>query len=267
MKKVSIFGPPRSGTSWLSHIFNSHPNVVLRFQPLFSYGHKGMLTETSSRGDIEKFFNAILTSTDRFALMEAETQTGYPTFAKSPDLTHLVFKETRYLQVVENLLRKAENIAVVGIIRDPLATLASWLGAPNEFSSDWNVHEEWRLAPRKNEGRPEEYYGFERWKEVATSFLRFETEYSDRFQLVRYSALNQSPISVITDLFRFCGLAMHPQVDNFIYQSRSKQDHDAYSVYRLPSEDNRWRGVLPNDIVEEVTCELNSSPLREFIVR
>lgn len=265
MKKVAIFGPPRSGTSWLSHIFNSHPNVVLRFQPLFSYGHKEALSASSSREEIQGFFQAILNSADPFTLMEAESQKGYPSFKKSPNLTHLVFKETRYLQVVENLLQTGGDVVVVGIIRDPLATLASWVGAPKEFSSDWDVREEWRLAPKKNGGRAEEYFGFERWKEVATNFLRFETLYSDRFRLIRYAALNQSPGSVISDLFRFCDLALLPQVDEFIHQSRSRQDDDAYSVYRLPSDDSRWKGVLPDDIVDAVIRELDPSPLREFV--
>jgi hypothetical protein len=203
MKKIAIFGPPRSGTSWLSHIFNSHPDVVLRFQPLFSYGHKGALSESSSREEIQEFFQAILSSVDPFTLMEADNQKEYPSFTKSSNPTHLVFKETRYLQVVENLLQAGDDVVVVGIIRDPLATLASWVGAPKEFLSDWDVREEWRRAPKKNGGRAEEYFGFERWKEVATNFLRFETLYPDRFRLVRYAALNQSPDSVISDLFTF----------------------------------------------------------------
>lgn len=265
MKKVAIFGPPRSGTSWLSHIFNSHPDVALRFQPLFSYGHKDSLSEFSSLKEIQQFFQAILNSTDPFTLMKAESQKGYPSFTKSSTQTHLVFKETRYLQVVENLLQAGDDIVVVGIIRDPLATLASWVGAPKEFSPDWNVREEWRLAPKKNGGRPEEYFGFERWKEAATNFLRFEALYPERFRLVRYVALNQSPDFVISDLFRFCGLAMHPQVIDFIQQSRSRQSDDAYSVYRLPSDDSRWRTVLPDEIVDEVIRELNPLPLREFI--
>lgn len=269
MKKVAIFGPPRSGTSWLGQIFNSHPEVVLRFQPLFSYEHKGALSGASTRKEIQSFFHAILNSNDLFTLMEAESQSEweYPSFTKSSAPTHLVFKETRYLQIVENLLQAGDDVVVVGIIRDPLATLASWVSAPKEFSPDWDVREEWRLASKKNGGRPEEYFGFERWKEVATNFLRFETLYPDRFRLVRYAALNQSPDSVISDLFHFCSLALHPQVADFIRQSRGRQSDDAYSVYRLPSDDTRWREVLPDDIVDAVIRELNPSPLCEFIAR
>lgn len=267
MKKVAIFGPPRSGTSWLSHIFNSHPDVVLRFQPLFSYGHKGALSEHSSREEIQEFFQAILNSTDPFTLMRADSQKGYPSFMKSSNSTHLVFKETRYLQVVDNLLQAGDDVTVVGIIRNPLATLASWISAPKEFSADWDVREEWRLASKKNGGRPEEYFGFERWKQAANNFLRFEALYPERFRLVRYAELNQSPYKVISDLFRFCGLAMHPQVKDFIQQSQSQHDDDAYSIYRLASDDSRWRRVLPQHIVNAVLRELDPSPLREFIAK
>lgn len=265
MKNIAIFGPPRSGTSWLSQIFNSHPDVALRFQPLFSHGHKGALSEFSSREEIEEFFRAILNSTDPFTLMEADSQKGYPSFRKSFPSTHLVFKETRYLQVVENLLRVDEDIVVFGIIRNPLATLASWVGAPKEFSSDWDLREEWRLASKKNDGRTEEYFGYERWKEAATNFLQLEAMYPDRFQLVRYAELNKSPEFEIFDLFRVSGLAMHSQVIDFIQRSRSVQSDDAYSVYRLPSDDSRWKKVLPNDIVDAVIRDLEGSLLREFI--
>lgn len=267
MKKIAIFGPPRSGTSWLAHIFNSHPDVELRFQPLFSYGHKGAISEFSSYDEIQEFFQAILNSTDPFTRMKAESQKSYPSFTKSFNSTHLVFKETRYLQVIENLLQKDKDVVVVGIIRDPLATLASWVGAPKEFSSDWDVREEWRLASKKNGGRAEEYFGFERWKEAATNFLRFEAMYPERFRLIRYAALNQAPDLVISDLFEFCGLDMHPQVNEFILQSRSKQSDDAYSIYRLPSDDSRWQTILPDEIVDSVIRELAPSPLYEFVVR
>jgi hypothetical protein len=266
MRKVAIFGPPRSGTTWLSHIFNSHPDVALRFQPLFSYGHKGALSRCSSREEINDFYQAILRSSDPFTLMEGETQKAYPSFTKSSELTHIIFKETRYLQVIENLLRRGDDVIVIGIIRHPLATLASWARAPREFSFDWDIRQEWRLAPKKNAGRPEEWYGFERWKEAALTFLRFESSYPERFKLVRYSLLNRSPTSVSTELFRFCGLASHPQVMDFIQSSRSRQSDDPYSIYRLPSDDLRWLDELPGDIVDTVRRELESSPLQEFIV-
>ena len=80
MDKLAIFGVPRSGTSWLGQIFNSHPNVTMRNQPLFSYEHKGRLNETSSQKEIYSFFEEIYNSRDDFALMASEAQKNYPIF-------------------------------------------------------------------------------------------------------------------------------------------------------------------------------------------
>ena len=104
MNKIAIFGVPRSGTSWLSQILNSHPDVVLRFQPLFSYGHKGRLTAHSSAEQIRAFFEEILYTQDAYAAMTSEAQKNYPSFQKSALPTHIAFKETRYIHIIENIL-------------------------------------------------------------------------------------------------------------------------------------------------------------------
>jgi len=184
MDKIAIFGPPRSGTSWLGHIFNSHPDVVFRFQPLFSYGHKGALSSVSSGREVLQFFDDILYSEDAYACMQTESQKHYPRFPKDNHPTHIAFKETRYLNIVDNILAVAQDVRVIGILRNPLATLASWVRAPKEFSPTWNLEEEWRAAPRKNQGRPEEYFGFLQWKSAASDFVRFEQDLPQRLWLI-----------------------------------------------------------------------------------
>ena len=42
-KIILITGVARSGTSWIGQIIDSSPEVVYRFQPLFSYAFKGFL--------------------------------------------------------------------------------------------------------------------------------------------------------------------------------------------------------------------------------
>lgn len=265
MRKVAIFGPPRSGTSWLSHIFNSHPAVALRFQPLFSYGHKGDLSSTSSHDEILRFFNAIFHTSDTYALMQTGEQKKYPVFHKAERLTHIVFKETRYINVAKALLENTEDVVVVGIIRDPLATLASWLGAPKEFLPGWDISTEWRRAPSKNQGRPEEFFGFEKWKEAALLFLKFEKRCPERFKLIQYNSLNSDPLSVTSEVFGFCGLSVGSQTRTFIEQSRSRHDTDPYSVYRNRASDFDWQEALPKVIAEAVYDELAGTPLEKFL--
>jgi Sulfotransferase family len=265
MKKIAIFGVPRSGTSWLSQIFNSHPDVALRFQPLFSFAHKGRLTEQSSREEINQFFDEILQSQDAFALMKADMHKSYPVFDKADPPTHIVFKEMRYLHIIENMLNRCPDVRIIGIVRNPLACLASWTQAPKEFNPEWDMHSEWRTAPRKNQNRPEEFYGFDKWKEVAGNFLRYQMTFKNQFKLVRYDRLNADPVETSADLFRFCGLSMHPQVREFIKASHSMHDANPYSVFRAKASDTQWKNVLPADIVDGVQRELKDTPLNTFI--
>jgi hypothetical protein len=264
MRKIAIVGVPRSGTSWLGQIFNSHPNVAFRFQPLFSYGHKGRLSEHSSAGEIQAFFDEILHSRDAVVAMKADFQKSYPAFSKSTPPSHLVFKETRYLHVIPNILRQCADVTIIGIVRNPLAVMASWISAPKEYDPAWKLADEWRGAPSKNRGRPEEFYGFEKWKEVAAAFLQFEVRYPKQFVLVRYEDLNRSPGVVTRKLFELCGLDLHGQVDEFLRSSKSRHDDDPYSVFRSQANDDRWHGVIPEDIVEQMLREIRETPLTIF---
>jgi len=266
MEKIAIFGVPRSGTSWLSAIFNSHPDVAMRFQPLFSYEHKGRLDERSTAADIDDFFAEILASHDAFALMRTPIHKNYPRFDKSAPPSHIAFKETRYLNIVANMLAQNPAVKIVGIVRNPLATLASWVQLPREYDPAWNLADEWRAAPGKNQNRPEEFYGFDKWKRCALDFIDFAARYPRQFKWVSYKRLHDEPLRTATDLLTFCGLETHPQVVEFIAQSGAKHDgDDPYSVYRARADDTRWREILPGFVVDEVRRELAASPLEVFL--
>lgn len=265
MNKLAIFGVPRSGTSWLSQIFNSHPDVAMRFQPLFSYAHKARIDAQSDRAAIETFFDEILHSEDRFALMASDFHRDYPRFAKSPRPTHIAFKETRYLHIVENLLRQCPDLRVIGLVRHPLANLASWIRAPKEFDPAWDIADEWRAAPRKNLGRTEEFYGFERWRQAAETFITCARAWPDRFLLQDYAGLNRDTGACVARLFAFCDLPPHGQVDAFAQASKSRHDPDPYSVFRAGANDADWRALLPGDIVATVERELAGTELAHFL--
>lgn len=265
MDKIAIFGAPRSGTTWLSQILNSHPDVALRFQPLFSYGHKGSLTARSSAEEIRAFFEEILWTQDAFALMATERQKNYPAFQKAVTPTHIVFKETRYLHIIENILAQCSEVKIIGIVRNPLAVLASWVLAPKEFNPDWDINSEWRSAPSKNQNRPEEFYGFDKWKEIAEAFLRFKSQFPQQFLLVCYDELNRAPLDITKKIFDFCGLNVCEQVQEFLVASKSRHDPDPYSVFRSKASDDRWQDVLPDEIAKKIMLELKKNPLDIFL--
>ena len=265
MDKIAIFGVPRSGTTWLSQILNSHPDVALRFQPLFSYGHKGSLSERSSAAEIRTFFEEILCTQDAFALMATEMQKNYPAFQKTIMPTHIVFKETRYLHIIENILTQCSEVKIIGIVRNPLAVMASWVLAPKEFNSEWDINSEWRGAPSKNQNWSEEFYGFDKWKEIAEAFLRFKSQFPQQFFLVRYDELNRTPLDTTKKLYDFCGLKVCDQVENFLSASKSRHDSDPYSVFRAKASDDRWQGVLPDEIVKQIMLELKHTSVDIFL--
>jgi len=265
MNRFAIFGVPRSGTSWLSQICNSHPDVMMRFQPLFSYTHTGRLKDASSAVEIDMFFEEIIRTSDPFTLMNSASHRNYPKFQKSLVPTHLGFKETRYLNIIENLLQYGGNTKILGIVRNPLAVLASWQGAPKEFNPEWDIRLEWRYASAKNMNKTEEFYGFEKWKSSTRDFLRFQKEYPDRFRLIRYDKLRMRPAELTGEIFKFLDLGMDEQVTHFIEASQATHDNDPYSVFRGKANDNSWRNSLPAEIVDEILVELRGSGLDQFI--
>src|SRR5690606_410177 len=164
MKRIAIHSVPRSGSTWLGNIFNSHPKVAFKYQPLFSYTFKNALDEKSTKNDILNFYKNINNSNDNFINQKEGIVKGIiPEFIKRPPLTHCCYKEVRYHNILENLLEKDSTIKVIGLIRNPLSVIYSWLNAPKEFRKDldWRVSEEWRYAPKKNLNKPEEFNGYE----------------------------------------------------------------------------------------------------------
>ena len=177
----------------------------------------------------------------------------------------MVTKEASYVHIVENLLQKDDSLRVLGVIRNPLATLASWAQAPKEFSPEWNLIDEWYDAPSKNQGRREEYYGYAKWKSAATNFLRYCEKYPSQFNLVNYNLLNERTLEVVTDLFDFCELNITQQTTDFICDSKSRHEIDPYSVYRSKANDDQWRNILPEHIVEFILDDLDGTELEQFL--
>lgn len=269
MVKVAIHSVPRSGSTWVGQIFNSHPEVAYRYQPLFSYAFKDRLTESSSLEEINGFYDDILDSKDKFLLqIEEGSLSKNPTiFKKNKPITHIVYKEVRYNHLIENLLIKDNDIKVIGIVRNPKAVMNSWLSSPREFRNDlgWDLMKEWRSAASKNQAKKEEFYGFEKWKEVTQLFLRLQLAYPKNFYLLKYNDLLEETTENIEELFSFTGLEMVPSTQKFLEESRGKNDQDAYSVFKSHKIDNAWKKSLDPRIISEIDADLKNSQLQQFI--
>lgn len=266
LKMITVQSVPRSGSSWLGQIFKSSPAVAFRFQPLFSYAFKSRLSPESSREKCLAFFEDILHTPDPFVLQQdPNIHVDYPAFSESKEPTHLVMKEVRYNHILPNLMEVMPEIKVVGLVRHPCAVIDSWIHAPREFKPEWNVQEQWRSGALKNQGRPEEFFGFDKWKEVALLFMDLEQRYPDRMQVVRYADLNEDPLAVVPEIFRFCGLEFGPATEAFIRSSRSTDGGDANSVYRKARPDDAWTKRLDPAISSTILSELSNGPLARFL--
>jgi hypothetical protein len=264
---VSIHGAPRSGTSWLGKIFSVHSKVAYRYQPLFSYRFKGRISLASTQQDIRSFLDELYdVKDDDFILgkLHPEESTAFA-FQKEGSPSVLVMKEVRYHHLIEKLLHAVDNLQVVGIVRNPCAVINSWLKAPREFKKEWDPLTEWRLAPSKNQGRIEEFYGFEKWKELTFLFLDLEKRYPERFLLIPYEELVDEPIRVIENAFSFVGLHMEEQVKSFIRASQSHHQDDAYALYKSPEVKSRWQLELDKRIEREIIHDLKNTCLARFL--
>lgn len=262
MKKIAIFSVPRSGSSWLGEIFNSSPNVYYRFQPNFAYTFPLNLNKKSTFEDIENFNMELIKCRDPFVngrlSISGKNKEAFSKF----NLHTLVWKETHYIFLSEILLERSSS-KVIGLIRSPFATIFSWLNIPKEFSPKWDIREQWRLAPLKNKGQTYNYFGYEKWKEVAFLFERLQQQYPDRFYLQDYNTLLTQTTESVQKLFDFAGLELTEQTKSFLKDSRSKEDQDAYGVYKTKNSDDQWKTGLPDYIIEEIQNDPEFRQLNE----
>ncbi|WP_261130803.1 sulfotransferase [Bacillus sp. Marseille-Q3570] len=266
-KIVSIHGVPRSGTSWLGQIFNSSTDTRYKFQPLFSYTFKDAINVRSSKEEISTFYRELYQTNDDFLDQTKQIEKGYyPNFNKTDDSPRtLVTKMVRYHYMIPKLLKEVEEIKIIAIIRNPFAVLSSWKSAPKEFPPGLNFQEEWRYAQNRNFFKPEEYFGFEKWKEATKLFLWAKEKYPEKIMIVKYEDLVKSTIDTTKKMFEFCSLDTEPQTLEFISESKSKKDNDPYSVYKKDINLEKWKQNLSQSIVDAMYQELVNTDFEQFI--
>lgn len=265
---ISLHGAPRSGTSWLGKVFDSHPDVAYRFQPLFSYRFKGAIDVDTKPQEVQSFLQRLYeVADDEFILQRPQLARGaHPVgFEKRYPSSVMVMKEVRYHYIIPALLRSVPGVKVVGIVRHPCGVINSWLKTPREFKPGWDPESEWREAPSKNQGRREEYYGFSKWKELTRWFLELERLHPDAFLLMRYESLVTHPQEQVRKLFAFCNLDMPIQVIEFLQHSQETEVEDPDTVFRLPEVADRWKRELPANIRDAIFSELRGSDLETFL--
>lgn len=256
---IALYGVPRSGTSWMGQIIDSCPQVTYRFQPLFSYRFKNRITLEMTEKEVKEFFEELyLERNDDFLNQTSKRICGeYPLFGdKLKDLPVLAYKEVRYLYTIPYLLKIYNKIKIIGIVRNPYDVIESWINAPSEYSLDWNIYDQWKFATKKNEFRPENYYGYYKWKEYLVMAFEMEKRYPNKFFLLKYEDLIKDPEKEVKAVFKFCGLRYTEQTRGFLFDSQTKSAQSEYGVYRNKNEKRKRKMYLPEDIKEEISRDL-----------
>lgn len=263
---VCIFGMPRSGTSWLSQIFDSSPSVRFRLSPLFSYEFKNQLNESSSRRDWEIVLQGAYRSSNAFMNQTYRRDAQeYPVFSEKDSAPeNLVIKDTRFHNLIEPMLSLFNNLRIIAIVRHPCGAIHSWLKAPREFPSGADPLREWRSGACRKTAYGE-FWGFDDWMTVTRLHLRLARAMPDRFRITRYEQLVREPIGETQRLFDFSGIAYSDQTASFLRDSHARHLDGEYAVFKDPSVADAWRTGLHPAIRDRILADLAGTDLEEFV--
>ena len=265
-RPLFLLGMPRSGTTWLSQIFDSSPDFIVRLSPNYSWPLKNQLHLDSSREDWIANLSTALTTDDPFMTQNYRRDTGeLSTFPPRSlqSVKRLAIKDTRFHDLYLRAMELFAEAQLIYLVRHPGGMLNSWWRS-KEFPAEADFAAEWRGgACRKIEG-PGEYWGFEDWRALAERYLALESHAPERYRICRYEDLVRDRERVTAELFAFSGHGVRPATHTFLQDSRSRHDDRTYAVFKHPSVANRWHAELPEAIQEEIQSELTGTPLARF---
>lgn len=264
-KVVWLTGMPRSGTNWASQIFASHPDVRVKFCPLFSYAFKDACDENSSVEEWQDLFRKVYSTQDEYLDQEYLRKDGLvPAFSeKEQKPLILCIKSTRYHHLIPRLVEMLPNFQVVALIRNPAASIHSWLTNPHEFPADADPASEWRTGHCRKTGSGE-FWGFDDWKSVTRQQLRLARNFPDRVKTVVYEDLVRDAAGETEEVFEWLGLRPHPQTNAFLAESQSTHRSHKRAVFKEPSAAERWMNEIDPGIRYTIGRELVGSALARF---
>lgn len=297
---ILIVGAPRSGTTWLGKIFDSHPDVIYRHEP------DGAVPETgSTRADVaiwvaqrdprtagkRPFFPKSWQSSPARLLRAslaysgaAASRIGLPDWP-IPDLGSIapgraVIKSVRLSAGIGDFANAFPDGRAVLILRDPRGQVASVMrGASNgrfnlaEAGTDMPFDEASTLdfAARRGVDEP----AFQRLPNAAKyawSWRAFnETAFAaiagrSNATVVIYEALCADPASQARAVMAFAGLPWHRQTDAFLdLSTRADGSTGYYAVVRNSiAAANWWRTTMSAQDQEAVGAVVRELPLAHY---
>lgn len=271
MKVVSIHSAPRSGSSWLQTIFEAHPNITTKYQPLFSYDHKNCITVDSTEEDFNNFINDMLLNDNEFV----NRRSGYhkdenniiPEFDKN-EITALVMKHVRYHNLIETFIKLHPGIKIIGLVRSPYGVVNSTVHNEREHPSDLVGKYEWLTGSYKNSTCEENYFGYQKWKEVVDIFESVLEKYPDNIRIVQYETIVKHPEIQLRELFKFIDVEFNDNVMDFVNESWKEElsNDSTTSVFKTTNVIDKWKNQLDSEIIDYIRKDIKDTKYKAYTV-
>ncbi|KAK1333762.1 hypothetical protein QTO34_006149 [Cnephaeus nilssonii] len=171
---------------------------------------------------------------------------------------HMALKAVRIRQL-EFLQPLAEDprldLRVIQLVRDPRAVLASRMVA---FAGKYETWKKW-LAEGQDRLREEEVQRLrgncESIRVSAELGLRQPAWLRGRYMLVRYEDVARRPLQKARDMYRFAGIPLTPQVEDWI-QKNTQAPRDSSGIYSTQKNSSeqfeKWRFSMPFKLAQVV---------------
>jgi len=267
-RPIFLLGMPRSGTTWLSQVFEAHPHVRVRLSPNFSYELKDRLHLQSSPSDWEAVLTKASESVDPFLTQDWRRERGdLPRHASKKTAHRLVVKDTRYFSVYRAGMKQLPKAKCLYVVRHPGAVLNSWMESA-EFPEGASIEEQWRSGACRKEGGKGEFWGFEDWCLETRRFLKLQMVDPEHYRVFSYEQAVRKPEAVFKDLFAFIGIPFHPAVLEFVERSHAVHIRDPYSVFKDPKRVlDGWKDSFPSSLLDVIHEELSGTVLETYLGR
>ena len=263
---IFLLGMPRSGTTWLSQVFESSPDVVVRLSPPYSYDFRGSLAAGSDAAGWREVLGGSVASDDRFLTQNWRRDSGeLPEFADDKaDASRLAIKDTRFHDLYESGMAALPAARMIYIVRHPGASLWSWRMC-KEFPADADFGEQWRSGQCRKQDGPGEYWGFDDWLALTQAYYERAAADPQRYLVVRYEQMVRDALGTAERMLAFSGLRLHPATAEFVLASQASFDPRPYSVFKGNELRQDWRTQMPAEILDEVERETAAAGLGELL--
>ena len=287
---ISIQSSPRSGSTWLQAIMESHPNIITRYQPLFSHAFKNYINKFSTKDNFNKFINDIYKSDDEFINSKSEfhiknnINISIIPACNKININTIVMKNVHHNNLIELFIKLCPEIKIIGLIRNPCAVINSLINNYNEYQREWLDTDEWLTGIHKNIDQYH-YWGYLKWKEIVDIFENIKHHYPNNIYLLQYETLVDNPLIELKKLFHFMDISFDNDVLDYIKKSRTIDNindnindnidnnindiNDNISDYGLIKSTivkDKWKIQLPNDIKNYIEQDIKNTKYAKYYI-